>query len=278
MMAARGMMALRWAVFALAAFVMNFPVVSTLVTSLKTEAEIASYPGLWVQNPTLDNYFEIFRMSDRFDITHYLMNSLVMSLIGAGLSLLLAFPAAYAMVRFQVGNKWLMPTIVNLRAIPLIIFAIPIYLMYQQVNLLDTRIGMGLIQCLVNLPLVLVLLATSIAELPEEIEEAARVDGASTLQIITRVVAPISVNVIAASAVLSFIYSWNEFLFGLILTTSRAVPISVGASFFFAASGGGVRWGVAAAVMILATLTPLVLGLLMYRQIGRSMTAGAVKG
>lgn len=278
MMQSRGLMALRWAVFALAAFVMNFPVVSTLVTSLKTEAEIASYPGLWVQNPTLDNYLEIFRMSDRFDITHYLMNSLVMSLIGAGLSLLLAFPAAYAMVRFEVGSKWLMPTIVNLRAIPLIIFAIPIYLMYQQVNLLDTRIGMGLIQCLVNLPLVLVLLVISIAELPEEIEEAARVDGASTLQILTRVVAPISVNVIAASAVLSFIYSWNEFLFGLILTTSRAVPISVGASFFFAASGGGVRWGVAAAVMIIATLTPLLLGLLMYRQIGRSMTAGAVKG
>jgi multiple sugar transport system permease protein len=277
-MHSRSMMALRWAVFAFAAFIMNFPVISTLVTSLKSEAEIASYPGFWIQSPTLDNYREIFAMRDRFDITHYLTNSLVMSLIGAGLSLLLALPAAYAMVRFRIGNKWLMPTIVNLRAIPLIIFAIPIYLMYQQVDLLDTRLGMGLIQCLVNLPLVLVLLATSIAELPEEIEEAARVDGASTIQIITRVVAPISVNVIAASAVLSFIYSWNEFLFGLILTTSNAVPISVGASFFFAAQGGGVRWGMAAAVMIIATLTPLVLGLLMYRQIGRSMTAGAVKG
>ena len=186
MMHSRGMMALRWVVFALAAFIMNFPVISTLVTSLKSEAEIASYPGLWIESPTLENYREIFRMSDRFDITHYLYNSLVMSLIGAGLSLLLAFPAAYAMVRFEVGNKWLMPTIVNLRAIPLIIFAIPIYLMYQQVDLLDTRLGMGFIQCLVNLPLVLVLLATSIAELPEEIEEAARVDGASTIQILVR--------------------------------------------------------------------------------------------
>ena len=114
-MQSRGMMALRWAVFALAAFVMNFPVISTLVTSLKSEAEIASYPGLWIESPTLENYREIFEMSDRFDITHYLYNSLVMSLIGAGLSLLLAFPAAYAMVRFEVGNKWLMPTIVNLR-------------------------------------------------------------------------------------------------------------------------------------------------------------------
>ena len=77
---------------------------------------------------------------------------------------------------------------------------------------------------------------------------------------------------------LSFIYRWNEFLFGLMLTTSKAVPVTVGASFFFAASGGGVRWGVAAAVMILATLPPLVLGLVMYRHIGRSLTAGAVKG
>jgi len=268
----------RWLVFAVAAFIMNFPVLSTLVTSLKSDAEISSYPGLFIKQLTLVNYVTIFAMSDRFDILHYLFNSLVMSLIGACLALLLAFPAAYAMVRFGIGTRWVMPLIVNIRAIPLIIFAIPIYLMYQQVGLLDTRIGLGLILCLVNLPLVLVLLAASIAELPVEIEEAARVDGASTMQVLIRVVAPISLNVIAASAVLSFIYSWNEFLFGLILTTSNAVPVSVGASFFFAASGGGVRWGVAAAVMILATLPPLVLGLLMYRQVGRSLTAGAVKG
>lgn len=268
---------LRWLVFALAAFIMNFPVISTLITSLKSDAEISRYPGLFIEEPTLANYLAIFEMSDRFDILHFLFNSLVVSLIGAGLSLVLAFPAAYAMVRYRLGTRWMMPLIVNLRAIPLIIFAIPIYLMYQQVSLLDTRIGLGLILCLVNLPLALVLLATSIAELPEEIEEAARVDGAGTLQLLFQVVLPVSLNVIAASAVLGFIYSWNEFLFGLILTTSRAVPVSVGASFFFAASGGGVRWGVAAAVMILATLTPLVLGLLMYRQIGRSMTAGAVK-
>lgn len=82
----------------------------------------------------------------------------------------------------------------------------------------------------------------------------------------------------AASTVLSFIYSWNEFLFGLTLTTRSAVPVTVGASFFFAASGGGVQWGVAAAVMILAALPPLVLGMLAYQHIGRSMTAGAVKG
>ncbi len=274
----RIMQALRWVVFGAAALVLNFPVIATLVTSLKSEAEISSNASFVIENPTLDNYAAIFGMADRFDILHYLFNSLIASTIGSALAIALAFPAAYAMARSKTGRSWLLPIAVNLRAVPLIIFAIPIYLMYQQVGLLDTRIGLAFIFCLVNVPLVLVLFTAAIAELPIEIEEAARVDGASTLKLILHVVLPMSLNVVAASSVLAFIYSWNEFLFGLMLTTNKATPISVGASFFFAASGGGVRWGVAAAVMILATLPPLLLGLLMYRQIGRSMTAGAVKG
>ena len=269
---------LRWLVFAAAVLAMNFPVISTLVTSLKGDAEISSSASLWIREPTLANYAAIFDMADRFDIVHFLVNSFIASLIGSALAIILAFPAAYAMVRFGTGQKWLMPLVANLRAIPLIIFAIPIYLMYQQVGLLDTRLGLALILCLVNVPLVLVLFAAAIKELPIEIEEAARVDGANTAKLLFFVVAPMSLNIMAASSVLAFIYSWNEFLFGLMLTTSTATPVSVGASFFFAASGGGVRWGVAAAVMILATLPPLLLGLLMYRQIGKSMTAGAVKG
>ena len=268
----------RWLVFALAVLVLNFPVIATAITSLKSEAEITTNASLIIEAPTLANYAAVFAMADRFDILHFLTNSLVASLIGSALAIALAFPAAYAMARFNVGRAWLLPLVVNLRAVPLIIFAIPIYLMYQQVGLLDTRFGLALILALVNVPLVLVLLASSIADLPIEIEEAGRVDGAGTLRLLIYVVAPMSLNVVAASSVLAFIYSWNEFLFGLMLTTNSATPVSVGASFFFAASGGGVRWGVAAAVMILATLPPLVLGLLMYRQIGRSMTAGAVKG
>ena len=270
--------AARWAVFWLAVLAMNFPVIATFVTSIKSDAEISANASLWVDAPTLTNYRAIFAMQDRFDILHFLWNSVAASALGSALALILAFPAAYAMVRYGTGKSWLMPLVVNLRAVPLIIFAIPIYLMYQQIHLLDTRLGLGFILCLVNLPLVLVLFAYAIAELPEEIEEAARVDGATTLSLLRYVVAPMSLNVMAASTVLAFIYSGNEFLFGLMLTTSQATPVSVGASFFFAAAGGGVRWGVAAAVMILATLPPLILGLVMYRQIGRSMTAGAVKG
>lgn len=265
-------------VFALAAFVFNFPLIATLVTSLKSEAEIGANPTLAIEHATLENYRQIRLVADRFDILHYLANSVVEAGLGAGLALILAFPAAYGIARSGVGARWVLPIVTNLRAIPLIIFSIPIYLVYQQVHLLDTRFGLGLILCLVNLPLVLVLLVNNLRDMPIAVEEAARMDGAGTAALLLRVVLPLSAPVVASALILSFIYAWNEFLFGLMLTTERAVPITVGASFFFSASGGGIRWGVASAVMVLSVLPPLLISLLAYRFIGRAMAPGAVKG
>ena len=124
--------AARWLVFLVAALVLNFPVLSTLVTSLKSDAEIASNPSLWVERPTLANYSHVFAMADRFDFTRFIENSLIEASLGAAFSIALAAPAAYAIVRFRVGESWLLPTVANLRAIPLIVFSIPIYLMYQE--------------------------------------------------------------------------------------------------------------------------------------------------
>jgi multiple sugar transport system permease protein len=117
-----------------------------------------------------------------------------------------------------------------------------------------------------------------VRDVPVELDEAARIDGAGPWTILWRIALPMVRPMITSATVLAFIYAWNEFLFGLMLTTRAAVPVTVGASFFFAASGGGVQWGVAAAVMMLSTLPPLLLGLFAYRHIGRSLTAGAVKG
>ena len=161
---------------------------------------------------------------------------------------------------------------------PLIIFAIPLYMMFQWLALLDTRLGLGLILAIVNLPLALVILVNAIRDIPAELDEAALMDGASRTQILLRILAPVCRPAIVTSLIFGFITAWNEFLFGLMLTTSKAVPITVGASFFFAASGGGVQWGVASAVMVVGALPPVLLGLVMYRQISGSMTAGAVKG
>jgi len=269
---------LRWIVFAIAAFAVNFPVIVTLVTSFKSAREVSSNPGLFIQSPTLENYAAVLQVSDRLNIFLYLANSFAAAAIGTGIAVLLSLPTAYAMVRGGLGTKTLLPLIVNLRAVPLVIFAIPIYMMFQWLGLLDTRIGLGLVLAIVNVPLALVILVNAISEVPIDLDEAALIDGASRTKILLRVIAPVCRPAIVTCLVFGFITAWNEFLFGLMLTTSRAVPVTVGASFFFAASGGGVQWGVAAAVMIVGAIPPMILGLFMYRQISRSMMAGAVKG
>jgi len=103
-------------------------------------------------------------------------------------------------------------------------------------------------------------------------------DGARLPRLLFKVVLPLCRPALITTFIFGFITAWNEFLFGLMLTTRDAVPVTVGASFFFATSGGGVQWGTAAAVMVVAALPPLVLGLVMYRRITGSMVAGAVKG
>jgi multiple sugar transport system permease protein len=270
--------ALRWIVFVLAALVLNFPVIVTLVTSFKSSAELSMNPALWINNPTFVNYIGVLQVTDRLNIYGYLANSFIAAAIGAGLAILLAFPAAYAVARGGFGQRALMPAIVNLRAVPLIIFAIPIYVMFQWVGLLDTQLGLGLILTIVNLPLAIVVLVNAIVEVPVELDEAAKIDGAGTFTIMLRVVWPLTRSALVTTLTFGFITAWNEFLFGLMLTTNRAVPMTVGASFFFSASGGGIQWGLASAVMIVGALPPAVLGLIMYRQISGSLTAGAVKG
>lgn len=269
---------LRWLVFLLAGLVMNFPVIATIVTSFKGPGEVMRNPSLWLQAPTLENFATVFTVSDRLNIYAYLWNSLAASLVGSILPIIVAFPIAWAMARRGYGRAVLFPLIVNIRALPLIIFAIPLYMVYSAIGLLDTRIGLGLILAIVNLPLTLMLLVNAIGEIPIELEEAARVDGARLSRMLLRVVLPLCRPAFVTTFVFGFITGWNEFLFGLMLTTRVAVPVTVGASFFFASSGGGVQWGVAAAVMVVAALPPLLLGLIMYRRITGSMVAGAVKG
>jgi multiple sugar transport system permease protein len=270
--------ALRWVVFGLVAFLINFPVLVTLVTSFKTPREIATNPAFWIESPTLANYASVLTITDRLNLWAYLWNSFAAALIGSLLAVLLALPAAFAIARGRLGRHSLLPLVVNLRAVPLIIFAIPIYMGFQLVGLLDTRLGLGLILTIVNLPLALVILVNAIEELPVELDDAARIDGAGSFAVLARIVTPLCRPALTTAFIFGFITAWNEFLFGLMLTTRAAVPVTVGASFFFATAGGGVQWGLAAAVMIVAALPPMVLGLLMYRQISRSLLGGALKG
>lgn len=267
--------AMRWVVFILAALILNLPIITTFFTSFKPTAVINSYPPTWLFSPTLDHYREVL-FSGNTHYASYIWNSVVIASVGTLLAIALTFPAAYAIARHRTGATWLLPIVSNLRALPLIIFAIPFYFMYQTLGLLDTRLGLALIACVVNIPLALLMLVGFIQDIPKELDEAASLDGANIWKILLHVIWPASRPVLFAVAVLSFIYSWNEFLFGLILTTKNAIPVTVGATFFV--TSYGVKWGATAAAMVLGILPPLLLGLFAYPYIGKSMLRGAIKG
>jgi multiple sugar transport system permease protein len=260
---------LRWVVFIVAGVLLNLPIIMTLMTSFKTMADINTSPPPLIFSPTLDNYREVLAGGNT-DLPSYILNSIVIAGGGALLAIALTFPAAYAIVRHEVGKSWLLPLITNLRAVPLIIFAIPIYLMFQLAGLLDTRTGMILIECVINIPVALVLFVGFIQDIPEEM------DAAASLRTLWHVIVPLSRPILLAVLILSFVYGWNEFLFGLILTTKQAVPVTVGATFFVTTYG--VKWGATAAAMTLGIVPPLILGLFTYPYIGKAMLTGALKG
>ena len=267
--------ALRWTVYLIAVLILNFPILATLITSFKSTADINAYPPKWIFMPTLDHYFEVL-FAGNTNYLSYIWNSVVIASVGTLLAIILTFPAAYAIARYRTGATWLLPIVSNLRALPLIIFALPFYFMYQAMGLLDTRLGLALIACIINIPLALLMLVGFIQDIPEELDEAGRMDGATIVQILFYIVWPAAQPILFAIAILSFIYSWNEFLFGLILTTKKAIPVTVGATFFV--TSYGVKWGATAAAMMLGVLPPLILGFFAYPYVGKSMLRGAVKG
>lgn len=266
---------LRWLGFGLVVLLVNFPIIATAFTSFKSIADIYRNPPVWIFQPTLKYYITVLT-DPTLNFPKFIVNSLIIALGGTILAIILALPAAYAIVRFGVGARILLPIITNLRAVPLIIFAIPFYLMFQLLGLLDTQLGLSLIGAVINIPLALILFVGFVQDFPLEVEEAARVDGASTWQVFRFVVVPLARPIMTATAILSFIYVWNEFLFGLILTTQRATPVTVGSTLFI--TSWGVKWGEISAAMVLSTLPPLILGMFSYRQLAKALTAGAVKG
>jgi multiple sugar transport system permease protein len=264
----------RWLVLIVTILVLNSPIIFTIVTSFKRPVDITAFPPTWLFSPTLEHYGEV--LSDpELDFPRYLFNSTSIAFGGTFLAISLSFPAAYAIARLGRG-RLVMPIVTNLRSIPLVIFAIPFYLMFQALGLLDTRSGLALIAGIINLPLALLLFVGFLQELPRELEEAARVDGATTWQILRFIMVPLAQPILLAVGILSFIYAWNEFLFGLILSTRNATPVTVGATLFI--TSWGVRWGATAAAMVLSVLPPMLLGLLCYRFLGRAVLSGIVKG
>lgn len=262
---------LDWFVLIILVLTLNLPFINVAMTSLKTNATISQSPPPLLFKPTLVHYRDIFT-NPTFMFTRFLMNSLVIAFSSSLITVLICLPAAYAIVKIGIGYKFLFPFVTNLRAIPLIIFAPSVYILFKRLNLIDHQFAIIIIHILVNVPIALGLLCSFMQDVPHEIEESARLDGATELQVLSKIVVPMISPSIAAVFVLGFIYSWNEFLFALILSVKRATTLTVGASLFITA--WGVQWGRIAAATTLAVIPPFLFSFYVQRYLVQVFTGG----
>jgi multiple sugar transport system permease protein len=260
-----------------------FPFVWILLTSLKNPGDILSVPPRFVFSPTFDNYAALVMgeqrgqySSTRPDFPLFFLNSLIISLGAVALSVVAGIPAAYALARFTFpGKDGLAFVLMSFRFVPFIAFVIPLYLLYQRLDLYNTHAGLIFAYQLITLPFTIWMLRSFFQEIPLEIQEAAKIDGCSWLGVLTRVVLPLSMPGIAVTVILGFMFCWNAFNYPLMLAGRQTFPVTVGAIQFI--SYEQVLWGQMAAATIVAALPQLVLSLMVQKYIVRGLTMGAVK-
>ena len=245
-----------------------------ILTSLKPEAELMVLPPLLPSRFTLEHYQVVF---ERSLMLRAMVNSLGVAAITTLVALALGLAAAYAFARFPVpGKRLLLLLIVAGTAFPQIATVSPLYLLMRALELRDTWLGLILANTSFALPLVIWLLAGFLSEVPVQLEEAAAVDGAGRLRTFRWVILPLVAPGLASAALLTFLFSWNEFLFAYTFTAteaSRTVPVAL------ALFPGvfEVPWGDIAAASILASLPPVLLVIGLQRFLLRGLLAGALR-
>ena len=251
-----------------------FPILWTILTSFKTEAEaIASPPSFLAFEWTLENYVEVNSRSDYF--LHF-MNSVIISLGSTLLGLLIAIPAAWSMAFVPAKRtKDILMWMLSTKMLPPVGVLVPIYLMFRDFGLLDTRIGLTIMLTLINLPIVIWMLYTYFREIPGEILEAARMDGAGLWQEIVYVLTPMAVPGIASTLLLNIILAWNESFWTIRLTTTNAAPLTAFIASF--SSPQGLFWAKLSAASTMAIAPILIMGWFSQKQLVRGLTFGAVK-
>ena len=251
-----------------------FPVYWVFTVSLKTRRDGLVSPPLWLFDPTAANYLKLWS-HDTFKYTF--LNSVVVTIIGLALSLAIAIPTAYAIVRMKVRGRNLVGVWLILAfMLPEFLFVIPMFSLYQWTGLYDTHVGLALMYQVHVLPLSIWLLSSFFREINPAIDEAARIEGASHWQILTRIYVPCTLPGIAATAVLNAIWIWNELAIAIGLTFSRAQTITLGVTSF--RGYAALDWGAMTAASIIAIVPMLLFAIVAQKHIVKGLTLGAVKG
>jgi multiple sugar transport system permease protein len=250
-----------------------FPIFMIIVTSLKSRVDALASPPVWIFKPVFFNYVDIFREND-FD--RYFVNSLVVSTFGTIFALVLGVPAAYSLARRPFKREadvsfW----ILSQRMMPAIAVIIPMFILLRTVRLLDTYMGLVVVYVTFNLPFIVWTMRGFFQDLPMEMEESAMVDGCSRFGAFWKIALPLVAPGLASAAIFTFLFTWNEFLFALILTGRNTATMPVAVQLFMRETG--IDWGRMTAAAVVMMAPTLIFTLAAQRYLVRGLTFGAVK-
>ena len=259
--------------------VMLLPLLMSLLASVKPTAEAAASPPTYLPHAvSLDSYGRLW--SYQQGLPTYLANSLGTALLAIGFTLVLAVPAAYALARFQIPGKEVIFVVLLLALIvPYQALLTPMFLMFARVGLTNTLVGLAVLHTAIQLPFSLYVLRNSLSAVPRELEEAAITDGASSWQVLLRILVPSTVPGIVTVALFAFIMSWNEFLGALVMMSkgsSFTLPLILAAA-RTETSLGGTDWGMLQAGITVSVIPCVLVYLLLQRYYVSGLMTGAVK-
>lgn len=253
-----------------------FPVLWMFYSSLRPAKSIAG--GLRWDTLFADLSFASYdRLFQATGFEHYLVNSIVISLIGTAITVVVSSLAGFALSRYAFRvKKAVMLTLVATQLLPFVVLVTPVYLFFGELGLLNSYVGIVIVYVAMTLPLAVLLMTGFFNAVPRTLDEAAKVDGASTLTVIVRIIAPLTWPGIVTVAVTSFIAMWEEFLFAQVFLTSDSLKtVQVGLSGLFGEYG--TDWGVVMAASVIAAVPTIVLFSLLQKRLVAGVAAGAVK-
>jgi len=250
-----------------------FPFYWMVTTSLKTHIVALESPPAWLFEPTLNNYTEVLRKDG---VGKTLKNSLIVAVSTTILAILLGCPAAYALARFEFrGKRNLWFWFITNRMVSPIVLALPFFLIVRKMGLLDTHLVLILIYLTFNLPIVIWICTDQFRSVPYDLNEAAMLEGASQRRIFWSICLPLAMPGVAVSAIFSFIFSWNELMYALVLTRNNAKTAPAMAVSFM--EGYNLPYGKIMATSTLIVIPVIIFALIASRQLVRGLTMGAVK-
>ena len=266
-------LALRYLLACLLVIIFGFPIYWLFIISFKTPDEIFAFPPAWYpQSLQFDNYKVLFVDGDAISV----LNSLILASTSTFFAMILGTIAAYSLVRFKTGGENLAVWIISQRMMPPVAIVFPIFLLYVFFGWVDTYIGLILLYTAFALPYVIWMMRGYIEDIPLELEECALVDGCSRWEVLWKVVLPMARSGLFATAVFTFVFSWNEFLFALVLTRTEVTTYTVQVTHYF--GGQSNFWAKIAAMSVLGTIPVFIAVATMQRYLVRGISMGAVKG